>query len=212
MSGYKLYGVQRWGSLAPQCLLEELGLAYEMIWLSPEERRGAYRQINPLGYVPTLQLADGCLVFESSAILAHLTDAHDSQGKLAPRPGTPDHALYLSWLTWMNAEIYSTMNAAEFLENPDNKVGDATSRADLAKAVRGKVDGLFDIVEKRLGETGGFMLGDNISAADHYLMMVTLWNKPDRQSLYKRCPKIARLVEAVNARPATARVLQANGL
>src|SRR5688500_10548473 len=108
---YKLYGVKKWGSLAPQCILEEVGAPYEMVWLSPEDRRGAYRKINPLGYVPSLQLADGRFVFESSAIVTHITDAYPSA--LAPRPGTPDHAMYLSWLTWINAEIYSTINAAD---------------------------------------------------------------------------------------------------
>ncbi len=206
----KLYGVKSWGSLAPQCVLAELGIPHEMIWLTPEERRGAYRKINPLGYVPTLALADGRLVFESSAIVTHLTDLQPNA--LAPRPGTPDHAIYLSWMTWMNAEIYATMNAAEFLESEDNKIGDAASRAALAQAVRAKVDGLFDIVERRLGETGGFMLGATASAADIYLMMVTLWSRPNRQALYARCPNIARVVAAVKARPATAKVLAENGL
>ncbi len=207
---YKLYGVKAWGSLAPQCVLAELGIAHEMIWLSPEERRGPYRKINPLGYVPTLVLPDGRLVFESSAIVVHLTDTvpHD----LAPRPGTADHAVYLAWITWLNAEIYSTMNAAEFLEDAANTIGDAATRAALAQAVRAKVDALFDIVERRLGETGGFMLGAQASAADIYLMMVTLWSRPNRQALYARCPSIDRLVTAIGARPATAAILSQNGL
>jgi glutathione S-transferase len=207
---YKLYGVKKWGSLGPQCILEELGAPYEMVWLSAEDRRGFYRKINPLGYVPSLQLADGRFVFESSAIVTHLTDAHPSD--LAPRAGTPDHALYVSWLTWLNAEIYSTMNAAEFLESEDNSVGDPASRASLAAAVRAKVDGLFDIVERRLGESGGFMLGQKVSAVDHYLMMVTLWTLPNRRALYARCPNIGRVVAAINARPAVAKVLALNDL
>jgi glutathione S-transferase len=207
---YKLYGVKKWGSLGPQCILEEVGAPYEMVWLSPQDRRGAYRKINPLGYVPSLQLADGRFVFESSAIVTHITDAHPSA--LAPRSGTPDHAMYLSWLTWMNAEIYSTMNAAEFLENEENTVGDAASRAALAQAVWGKVNGLFDIVERHIGETGGFMLGKAVSAADIYLMMVTLWTRPNRRALYERCPNIGRAVAAVNARPAVTKVLALNDL
>jgi glutathione S-transferase len=207
---YKLYGVKKWGSLGPQCILEELGVAYEIVWLTAEDRSGPYRKINPLGLVPSLQLADGRVVFESSAIVTHLTDAHPSD--LAPRPGMPDHALYLSWLTWLNAEIYSTMNAAEFLESEDNTVGDAASRAALADAIRRKVDGLFDIVERRLSETGGFMLGAKVSAVDHYLMMVTLWTRPNRRALYERCPRIGRVVSAINARPAVAKVLALNDL
>ena len=207
---YKLYGVKKWGSLGPQCILEELGVAHEIVWLTPEDRRGPYRKINPMGLVPSLQLPDGRVVFESSAIVTHLTDAHPSD--LAPRSGTPDHALYLAWLTWLNAEIYSTMNAAEFLESEDNTVGDAASRASLAQAVRRKVDSLFDVVERHLGESGGFMLGAKVSAADHYLMMVTLWTTPNRRALYERCPNIGRVVAAINARPAVKKVLALNDL
>jgi glutathione S-transferase len=205
---YKLYAVKAWGSLAPHCVLAELDIPHEVIWVTPEERRGAYRQINPLGYVPTLVLPDGRIMFESSAIVSHLTDTKPND--LAPRPGTPDHAVYLSWLTWLNAEIYATMNAAEFLENAENKTGDAASRTALAQAVRTKVDDLFGIVERRLGETGGFMLGRQLSAADLYLMMITLWAKP--AALYARSPHIAKLMAAVKARPVTARVLAENGV
>jgi glutathione S-transferase len=202
--------VRRWGSLAPQCILAELNIPHEMVWLTPEDRRGSYRKVNPLGYVPSLELADGRVIFESSAIVSHLTDVYPSD--LAPKPGTPDHAVYVCWLTWMNAEIYSTMNAAEFLEDETNTIGDADSRAKLALAVRGKVDALFDIVEKRLAETGGFMLGNRVSAADHYLMMVTLWTRPNRRALYDRCPRIAHVVDVINKRPAVAKVLEVNEL
>jgi glutathione S-transferase len=207
---YKLYGVKKWGSIGPQCILEELSAPYEMVWLSAEDRRGSYREINPLGMVPSLQMADGRIVFESSAIFVHLTDAHPSD--LAPRPGTPDHALYLSWLTWLNAEVYSTMNAAEFLENEENTIGDAASRRSLAQAIRQKVDGLFDVVERHLDGSGGFMLGATISAVDHYLMMVTLWTTPSRHALYARCPNIGRVVARINARPAVRKVLGLNDL
>ncbi|HEY1383609.1 MAG TPA: glutathione S-transferase family protein [Dongiaceae bacterium] len=207
---YKLYGVKKWGSLGPQCILEELNIDHEMVWLTAEDRGGSYRKVNPMGQVPSLQLPDGRIMFESSAIVTHLTDAHPSD--LAPRPGTPDHALYLTWLTWINAEIYSTMNAAEFLESGDNTVGDAVSRASLAQAVRRKVDGLFDVVERHLGGSGGFMLGAEVSAVDHYLMMVTLWTTPNRQALYARCPNIGRVVAAINARPAVKKVLALNDL
>ena len=56
------------------------------------------------------------------------------------------------------------------------------------------------------------MLGKQQSAADIYMMMVTLWTTPNRRALYARCPRIARVVAAVNARPMTAKVLAENGL
>ena len=56
------------------------------------------------------------------------------------------------------------------------------------------------------------MLGAKVSAADHYLMMMTLWTRPNRRALYERCPDIGRVVAAINARPAVAKVLALNDL
>lgn len=206
---YRLYGYKRWGSLAPQLVMDELGVTYESRWPDGAERQSAdYRKLNPLGLVPTLILADGRAVFESSAIVTHLTDAHDEAGRLAPRPGTPDHALYLAWLTFLNAEVYATINAAEFVEDQGARyLNDRPAQAALALAIREKVLALFDIVEAHLGESGGLMLGPALGAADHYLMMLTLWAKPSPEALYARAPRIAGVVEAVKARPALAKTL-----
>ena len=34
---YKLYNVKTWGSLAPHFVLEELGVPYQNIWMTPEQ-------------------------------------------------------------------------------------------------------------------------------------------------------------------------------
>ena len=36
---YKLYNVKRWGSMAPHLVLEELGLPYQNIWMTPQQVR-----------------------------------------------------------------------------------------------------------------------------------------------------------------------------
>lgn len=211
---YRLYGYKRWGSLAPQLTMDELGVAYESRWAERAERQSEeYRRLNPLGLVPTLILPDGRAVFESSAIVTHLTEAHDSEGRLAPRPGTPDHALYLAWLTFLNAEIYATINAAEYVEGEGGEhLHDKAAQAALALSIREQVLKLFDIVERHLGTSGGFMLGPALGAADLYLMMLTLWAKPSAEALYARAPRIAGVVEAVKARPALEKTLREHEL
>ena len=84
---YRLYGRSNAGSLAPQIILEEIGAAYELIWIgtTPADLE-ALRRINPAGKVPSLVLPDGTAVAESAAILIHLTDAHPAAG-LAPPSG-----------------------------------------------------------------------------------------------------------------------------
>src|SRR5256885_9843581 len=75
--GYKLYGRANAGSLAVQIVLEEIGAPYELLWVgrTPAELE-TFRRINPAGKVPALVLPDGTAVFESAAILIHLTNAH----------------------------------------------------------------------------------------------------------------------------------------
>src|SRR3982074_3800728 len=95
---YKLYGRANSGSLAVQIALEEIGAPYEMVWVSraPEEV-ATLRQINPTGKVPALVLPDGTPVFESAAILIHLTHAHPAAG-LAPSAGTPAQPRLPQWV------------------------------------------------------------------------------------------------------------------
>lgn len=203
---YRLYGFPRWGSLAPQLVLDELGVAYDMVWKTREElKQPAWRAISPLGFIPALQLPDGRTIVESSAIVTHLTDAHP-QGGLAPPVGSGDHAVYLQWLTFLNAEVYGTINCYEhFLD------GDAAASQALRKA-EAKVTELFVILENVLAKGGPWLLGELYSAADPYLFMLTLWHRPDSETLYRRCPRIAALCRAVLARPKLQAALRANNL
>ena len=62
---YKLYNVKGWGSMAPHFVLEEMDLAYENVWMTPEQvRQPAFREISPLGLIPALGLDDGRAIFE----------------------------------------------------------------------------------------------------------------------------------------------------
>jgi len=106
MNQYKLYGREGSGSLAVQVALEEIGVPFERIWIAKEPAAIArFREINPTGKVPALALPDGTLMFESAAILVHLSLVHPGAG-LAPPPGSSEHALFLQWMTFMSANAY----------------------------------------------------------------------------------------------------------
>src|SRR5215471_16069559 len=110
---YKLYNVKRWGSLSAHLVLEELGVPYQNIWLTPEQVRAPeFREISPLGLIPAFGLHDGRAITESAAIVAYLTDAHPEAG-LAPPIGSDDHAVYLSSLVFMATNIYPAINLAD---------------------------------------------------------------------------------------------------
>src|ERR1700704_2047425 len=103
---YTLYGRQGSGSFAVQVALEEIGTAYQRIWVGAEAADVArLRAINPTGRVPALVLPDGTVMFESAAMLIHLALRHP-QSALAPQPGTSRHAAFLQWMVFLSANVY----------------------------------------------------------------------------------------------------------
>ena len=206
---YKLYNVKRWGSMSAHFVLEELGVPYQNIWMTPEQvRTPEFREVSPLGYIPVLGLGDGRSIVESSAIVAFLTDSHPDKG-LAPQPGSGDHAVYLSALAFMAVNIYTTINleyAAEALTNTPEQLDVVKTKGVAHEAY------LFDIVEKRLAKEGPYMLGESYSAADIYLFMLMIWAHPSELALLDRCPNIARIAASVRGRPRLKASLEAHGV
>jgi glutathione S-transferase len=206
---YKLYNVKRWGSMSAHFALEELGVPYQNIWMTPEQvREPEFRQISPLGFIPVLGLRDGRTVIESSAIVTFLTDSHPDKG-LAPQPGSDDHAIYLSALAFMAVNVYPAIN----LEYGAESLTDTLEQAEIVKAKAAAHEAhLFDIIDGRLGKEGPYMVGERFTAADIYLFMLTIWAHPSEQVLLDRCPNVARVAQAVRKRPRLKAALEAHGV
>ena len=206
---YKLYNVRRWGSMAPHFVLEELGVPYQNIWMTPEQvRSDEFKRLSPLGFVPALGLDDGRVIIESMAIVAFLTEANPNRG-MSPRPGSDDAAVYLSVLAFMSSNIYAVLNFAEFSENYTSEPGAQQGIREKASLSYHRV---FDILDTRLAMEGPFLLGETFSAADLYLFMLTIWAKPSERALLDRCPAIARLCDDVRRRPRLKAALEAHGV
>jgi glutathione S-transferase len=206
---YKLYNVKRWGSMAPHFVLEELGVPYQNIWMTPEQvRTEEFRRLSPLGFIPALGLDDGRTIIESMAIVAFLTEAH-SDRKLAPKPGTDDSAAYLSSLAFISSNIYAMINFAEFSADYS---ADPAVQKEIQKRAESDYHHAFDIIDGRLGKEGPFVLGEEFSAADLYLFTMTIWAKPSESSLLNRCRSIAKVSEHVRGRPKLKAALEAHGV
>src|SRR6185369_5851314 len=122
---YKLYGRANAGSLAPQIVLEEIGAPYEMIWVSKSPADVAIlRKVNPAGKVPALVLPDGTSVFESAAILIHLTHAYPA-ANLAPPAGSTAHARFLQWMLFLSSSVYESCLRSYYAERYSTSGPDA---------------------------------------------------------------------------------------
>jgi glutathione S-transferase len=205
---YKLYNVKRWGSIGAHLVLEELDVPYQNVWMTPEQVKAPeFREISPLGLIPALGLSDGRAISESAAIVAFLTDAHPDKG-LAPPIGSDDHAQYLSALVFMAVNLYPYIDFAF----DGGRLAETDEQNAVIRRKSGQYSlGVFDILENRLAEDGPFLLGDNFSAADIYLFMLTLWAYPSERAVLERYPRIAKVAAHVRSRPRLKAALEAHG-
>jgi GST-like protein len=198
---YRLYGRQGSGSLAVQVALEEIGVPFDRVWIAKEpEAVARFREINPTGRVPALQLPDGTLMFESAAILVHLSLVHPNAG-LAPPPGTSEHALFLQWMTFLSANVYEAALRIYYSERF------STRGAPDAEPIREQ--GIRDFLAhlELIGRSlKPYVLGARYSIADVYLYMLASWYPGGNEDLYARLPPLRPHAQALSLRPALSRV------
>jgi glutathione S-transferase len=196
---YRLYGRKGAGSLAPQIVLEELGVPYEMVWVgrAPAELE-QLRRVNPFGKIPVLVLPDGSVVRESAAILLHLAASRPAAG-LAPEPGSALHARYLEAVVSLSANLYDTL-LRYFYSERYSAAGAAAAPPIKAQALRDWSSQL----ERIAGTLSPYVLGERYSAADPYLHMLAGWYPEDEAGANAHTlPQLRAHAELLRRRPAT---------
>ena len=143
-------------------LCEELGLPYTLkhhkrdavTILSPPE----LKELHPLGAAPVI--TDGDLVLaESGAIMQYIIEKH-AGGRLSLGPAHPDHAQYLYWFHFANANFQSHMGRNMMMRRLNLPADNPT----MAGTV-GRLDRVLNLVEARLGEAQ-YLAGAEFTAAD----------------------------------------------
>ena len=199
----KLYYSAGACSLSPHIALEESGLAYDAIAAPTKTRQLAdgtdYYTINPLGYVPLLELDDGTRLREGPAIVQYIADQVPAKN-LAPANGTLARYRLQEWLTFIGTELHKGFSP---LFNP---------------AVPAEVKPVFkDRLVQRLTWVDGelanksYLMGDTFTVADGYLFTVTNWAQPMSIDLSSFTNLLAFRAR-VAARPAVQAAMKAEGL
>ena len=100
-------------SLSPHIALRDAGLAFEPVLASTKSHKlqdgTDYDGINPLGYVPMLELADGTRLREGPAIVQYIADQVPTKN-LAPANGTLPRYCLQEWLTFIGTKIHKTFS------------------------------------------------------------------------------------------------------
>jgi glutathione S-transferase len=205
---YRLHYAPNTYATPVHAVLEELAVPYELVHVDiarGKPRDPAYLALNPHGKVPTLE-CDGRPMYESGAIIVHLTDRHP-EARLGPVVGDPLRPLYLQWLFHMVSTLQPLIGIIYYPERYAD-APDAVRTVERKAAAR--LLEFWGRVDTALAD-GPYLLGSRFSAADIFLACQTLWTRslPD---LPARAPRVARCAELVKARPAVARVLRQHGI
>lgn len=145
-------------------LLEEMNLEYELQRVDIRGEGGApesYRAIQPNKKVPAI-VHDGVIVTERAAICLYLGDAFPDAG-LAPAPGDPDRARYLTALVYSDSVIDPCVAARVTQWNYQPSAFSF-----------GSFDDMLTNVEKRLS-THPYAAGDRFTAADTQWAGALFW-------------------------------------
>lgn len=165
----KLYYSPGACSLSPHIALHEAGLAFEPVLASTKTHQLAdgtdYYGINPLGYVPLLELDDGTRLTEGPAILQYIADLVPTKA-LAPVAGTLARYRLQSWLNFISTEIHKGFSP---FFNPNLP---AESKA----LFKPKLMSRYKHLDNELANKD-YLTGENFTVADCYLFTVTRWAK-----------------------------------
>jgi glutathione S-transferase len=199
----KLYYAPGACSLASHIALREAGVPFEAVKVEGRGTKTAagvdYLTVTPKGYVPALQLDDGEVLTEGTAILPYVGDLNPT-AKLAPAHGTlPRYRLH-EWLGYVATELHK--NFGPFFSPGTTDEQKAAAKANLGKR--------FDFVQQSLAGRS-FLLGDDFSVADAYLFTVLGWTAYVGIDL-GQWPALKAWHAGVAARPAVQAAMRAEGL
>jgi glutathione S-transferase len=199
----KLYYLPGASSLFPHIVLVESGLAFDAVKVDEHTKtidgRSDYRSINPLGYVPALQLEDGSILTETVAIAQYVCDRVPAKN-LAPPNGTYERAKLQSWLNFISSELQLGCFCPLF----DRQILDA-----VKGTFRRRLDSRLAYVEQHL-VGNAHLLGNDFSIADVYLFVVSNWARSVEIDL-SPYPSILALRKRIGARPAVQQAMRMEG-
>ena len=98
-------------SMSARIALTEAGAAINLVEVDTHAGRIVatgedYRAINLLGYVPALQLDDGTVLTENSAILQYLADQYPEAQLAPPASDRVGRAKLRQWLSFISSELH----------------------------------------------------------------------------------------------------------
>lgn len=194
-------------SQASHIAVRELALPIQIEQVALSTPDSPIHQINPLGRVPALQLDDGTLITENSAILPYLADQVPGTPLFAPA-GSTERALIQSWIGYLSAEIH----AASFRPHnrPERYSADESAHPGIRAQARVQLLKSSEHIEQHLTDRQ-WLVGERYTLADIYLGVFAS-KLLNLGGPFGELQAIGRVREQWRARPAVQQALKAEGL
>lgn len=209
---YVLHAVPDWASFCVHATLAEMGVPFRLNLIDADGGGlddAAHRRVQPFGLIPGLDTPEGP-VFETGAILLWLSERHG----LAPAPGAPGRAGFLSWFVFTNNFVHA---GAMDLIYPHRAAGEANVAAVSAAARARLVERLAVLDAMVARDRPDWLSPDAPSVLAIYLSMLLRWLRafPAIAGDAIDCaqfPALQAVAQGMEARPAIRAAAAAEGL
>jgi glutathione S-transferase len=186
-------------SLATRIALYEAGAEARYLEVDPKTKvvqndGSDFRQVNPLGLVPTLRTDEGLVLTENAAILQYVADRFPQAG-ISTGPGMDRSRLH-QWLCFIGTELHKGLFVP---------VLDRNAPAEMKAYVLGKGLSRLDYLENYL--KGREFLLDHFSVADAYLVTVINWTMATPPIELAKWPTVKAYYDRLRARPSIAKAV-----
>ncbi|MNS96985.1 Glutathione S-transferase GstA [compost metagenome] len=199
----KLYFSPGACALASQIALREAGMNFDLVKVNLKDKQyegGDYKQINPKGYVPALQMKDGEILTESGVILQWIADQVPEKN-LIPKFGTPERYRAMEWLNYIATELHKTFGSLFY---PQYLTEEAMT------ATHDKLQKRLDLLNQHI-EQKEYIVGSHFTVVDAYAYNILRWSRMLKVDLSNHKNLLA-FVERINTRPTVQAAVEAEGL
>jgi glutathione S-transferase len=194
-------------------LAEELGLDYTFVHhkrdpiFSPQ----SIKDLHPAGTAPVMEddpspvTHSRVVLAESGAIIDYIIAVH-GDGRLAPTPQDgPAYTNYLEWYHFANASLQPALFRVLMTRSPA-----ADPNTPVVVRTLQKWEHLLGMMESRLAETGAYLAGEMLTAADimSFFTLTTMRGFCPVEYDVERHKHILAYLERVGERPAYRRAME----
>ncbi|WP_158670457.1 glutathione binding-like protein [Bradyrhizobium guangdongense] len=186
-------------SMATRVALYEAGAEANYLEVDPPTKKvlndgSDFRNVNPIGLVPTLRTDEGVVLTENAAILQYVADRFPQSG-LGAAAGIDRTRLH-QWLCFIGTELHKGL----FVPVLDRKAPQEAKAYVLEKNLS-RLDYLDNYLKGR-----DFLL-DHFSVADAYLVTVINWTMATPPIELAKWPNLKAYYERLRQRPSIARAI-----